>query len=125
MKKILLHALLLMCVSMNAEAQKTVAADVKFSGRDTSLVIGKNETFLVELWVPNRKGYEWAIAKASANCKFLRSQIGEAATLPGQPEQQLWFFKTTQKGDDSIRFVYRRPSDADIVSEKVLRVTVQ
>lgn len=125
MKKILLPALLLMCLSKNVEAQKTVAADVKFSGRDTSLIIGKNETFLVELWVPNRMGYEWAIAKPSSNCKFLRSQIGEAATMPGQPEQQLWFFKTTQKGDDSIRFAYRRPSDADIVAEKVLRVTVQ
>jgi len=105
--------------------KKTVSAVVTFTGRDTTLQIGKNETFVVELWVPNRKGFEWAISKSAANVKFIKSQIGQAATMPGAPEQQLWFFKTMQKGTDSLMLIYKSPYTKETAEEKLLRITVQ
>jgi predicted secreted protein len=109
----------------NMHAQKTVSAVVTFTGKDTSLTIGKNETFVIELWVPNRKGYEWAIAKNASNVKFVKSQIGQAATMPAAPEQQLWFFKSIQKGVDSLVLMYKSPYTKETAEEKLLRITVQ
>jgi predicted secreted protein len=121
---ITISAMMLMALS-GLNAQKTVSAVVTFTGRDTSLQIGKNETFVVELWVPNRKGYEWAISKNASNVKFIKSQIGQAATMPGAPEQQLWFFKSTQKGLDSLVMMYKSPYTKETAEEKLLRITVQ
>jgi predicted secreted protein len=119
--------LLALCLGImsTANAQKTVVAVVSFTGKDTSLQIGKNETFVVELWVPNRKGFEWGIAKNAANVKFVKSQIGQAATMPGAPEQQLWFFKSIQKGTDSLILMYKSPYTKETSEEKLLRITVQ
>ncbi|HSC54938.1 MAG TPA: hypothetical protein VLC98_14995 [Phnomibacter sp.] len=50
--------LICLCVGEDAAAQKTVSAVINFSGKDTAVQLGKNQTFVWELWVPNRKGYE-------------------------------------------------------------------
>jgi predicted secreted protein len=123
--RFLLSAILLAGASYTAAAQKTVHAVVKFTSNDTSLTVNKNDNFLVELWVPNRKNYQWSIQRPASNCKFTRSQIGEAATMPGAPEQHLWFFKATQKGTDSLVFLYKSPYEGEAAVEKKLRVTVQ
>lgn len=125
MKKIGILLIISLCIGSVATAQKTVSAVVTFTGKDTTLQIGKSETFVVELWVPNRKGFEWSISKNAANVKFIKSQIGAAATMPGAPEQQLWFFKTTQKGIDSLTFQYKSPYTKETAEEKILRITVQ
>jgi predicted secreted protein len=124
--KACLALLVIFLFATNAiNAQKTVSAVVTFTGKDTTLLIGKNETFVVELWVPNRKGYEWSIARTASNVKYMKSQIGQAATMPGAPEQQLWFFKTIQKGIDSLKFIYKSPYTKETAEEKLLRITVQ
>ena len=122
---ILILLLVLLGFEQQASAQKTVAAVVKFTGNDTSVTIRKGDNFLVELWVPNRKDYVWSMSKTAANVKFTRSQIGEAATMPGQPEQQLWFFKASAVGADSIRFVYKSPYQNEAAVEKLLRIIVE
>lgn len=124
-KPILLLWLILLGFSQNNHAQKTVAAVVKFTGSETDITIRKGDYFLVELWVPNRKDYVWSMSKTAANVKFTRSQIGEAATMPGQPEQQLWFFKATNTGLDSIRFVYKSSNQQEAAAEKLLRIIVE
>jgi predicted secreted protein len=106
-------------------AQKTVAAIVKFTGNDTSVTVSRNDNFVVELSVPNRKNYQWAITRPASNCKFTKSQIGEAATMPGAPELQLWFFKATQRGTDSMVFVYKSPYDNAATVERKLKVIVE
>lgn len=121
----LMLLLVLLGFGQQASAQKTVAAVVKFTGNDTSVTIRKGDNFLVELWVPNRKDYVWSMSKTAANVKFTRSQIGEAATMPGQPEQHLWFFKATSVGVDSIRFVYKSPYQNEAAVEKLLRIIVE
>jgi len=125
MKRIGILLIISLCIGSIAMAQKTVSAVFTFTGKDTTLQIGKSEIFVVELWVPNRKGFEWGISKNAANVKFIKSQIGQAATMPGAPEQQLWFFKTTQKGTDSLTFQYKSPYSNETATEKMLRITVQ
>lgn len=125
MKTLLVFALALLLSATAAFAQKTVHAVVSFTGPDTSLSIGKGQQFLVELWVPNRKDFSWQMAAVPQVCKFTSSRIGQAATLPGQPEQQLWFFKATRAGTDTIRFLYRGPRDEAAVSTKTLYLQVQ
>lgn len=120
-----LFLLLFFSVFQQAAAQKTVAAIVKFTGNDTSVTISKNDNFVVELSVPNRKNYQWNITRPAANCKFTKSQIGEAATMPGAPELQLWFFKATQRGIDSMVFVYKSPYDNAAAVERKLKVVVE
>lgn len=116
---------LLISIFQQASAQKTVAAIVKFTGNDTSVTVSRNDNFVVELSVPNRKNYQWAITRPAANCKFTKSQIGEAATMPGAPELQLWFFKATQRGTDSLVFVYKSPYEGAAAVEKKLKVIVE
>lgn len=123
-KTVLLLLLALLGFYQQSSAQKTVAAVVKFTGNDTSVTIRKGDNFLVELWIPNRKDYVWSMSKTAANVKFTRSQIGEVATMPGQPEQHLWFFKATSAGVDSIRFVYKSPYQNEAAVEKLLRIIV-
>ncbi len=125
--KTIVISLLAIALVQTATAQKTVDAVVKFTGADTSLTIKKSKSFVVELSEQNRKGFEWIVDKPAANCKFLSSQIGEAATMPGAPQLMLYFFKATQKGEDSIRFVYKKmPADTSSKhTEKLLRVTVE
>jgi predicted secreted protein len=125
MKTLLVFGMALLLSTATATAQKTVHAVVSFTGADTSLRIGKGQQFLVELWVPNRKDFTWQMAAVPQVCKFTSSQIGQAATLPGQPEQQLWFFKATRAGSDTIRFVYRHPRDEANITTKTLYLQVQ
>lgn len=117
--------LLLFSTFHQAVAQKTVAAIVKFTGNDTSVTVSRNDNFVVELSVPNRKNYQWAITRPASNCKFTKSQIGEAATMPGAPELQLWFFKATQRGTDSMVFAYKSPYDNAGTVERKLKVIVE
>ncbi|HSC54937.1 MAG TPA: hypothetical protein VLC98_14990 [Phnomibacter sp.] len=44
--------------------------------------------------------------------------------MPAAPEQQLWFFKTTAKGTDSLKMLYVSPYQKDTLVEKTLRITV-
>jgi len=124
-KTAFLFILLFFSLFTGVSAQKTVAAIVKFTGNDTSVSVSRNDNFVVELSVPNRKNYQWAISRPAANCKFTKSQIGEAATMPGAPELQLWFFKATQRGTDSIVFVYKSPYDNAAAVERKLKVIVE
>lgn len=120
-------SLVLACCLLSTVAftQKTVAAVVTFNGTDTSVTLRKNDNFVVELWMPNRKNYNWSISRPAANCKFVRSQIGEAATMPGAPEQYLWFFKATQKGTDSLHFLYKSPYEGQAAEPRRLLVIVE
>ena len=124
-KTAFLFILLFFSLFTGVSAQKTVAAIVKFTGNDTSVSVSRNDNFVVELSVPNRKNYQWGISRPAANCKFTKSQIGEAATMPGAPELQLWFFKATQRGTDSMVFVYKSPYDNAAAVERKLKVIVE
>jgi predicted secreted protein len=124
-KTAFLFILLFFSLFTGVSAQKTVAAIVKFTGNDTSVSVSRNDNFVVELSVPNRKNYQWTISRQAANCKFTKSQIGEAATMPGAPELQLWFFKATQKGTDSLVFSYKSPYEGAAMVEKKLKVIVE
>ena len=109
-------------------AQKKVAAEVNLTQKDLdSVTIKKGKSFVVMLPVHNRNGDDWKLAAPSSKCAFTESMLGQAGMLPNQPEPKLMFFKATQAGLDSIKFLYKNPrAAADAVPEsKLLVVTIE
>ena len=126
--KYILVAFISFCFFNEAKAQKKVAAVVNLTVNQLdSVTIQKGKSFVVQLPVHNRNGDDWKLSKPSAKCDFTESMLGQAGMLPNQPEPKLMFFKATEKGLDSIRFIYKNPrAEAGAApEEKILLVTVQ
>lgn len=128
--KNILSLTLLFCLgfSSGSFAQKKVAAVVNLiDNKNDSVTIDKGKSFVVQLPVHNRNGDDWKLATPPLKCTFTQSMLGEAGMLPNQPEPKLMFFKASERGTDSIKFVYKNPrSAADAEPElRLLKVTVQ
>lgn len=128
MKYLGILTLILLLFSSTLFGQKKVAAVVNLvENTIDSLTIPKGKSFVVQLPVHNRTGDDWKLSAPSSKCSFTASMLGQAGMLPNQPEPKLMFFKAEEKGQDSIKFVYKNPrlaADAE-PDVRMLKVTIQ
>jgi hypothetical protein len=110
-------------------AQKNkVDASVDLVSKSTdSISLKKGKSVVVMLPVKNRSGDDWKLSPVPAKLNFTQSFLGEAGTLPNQPEPKLFFFKATASGIDSIRFQYINPKApaGEAAEYRVLYINIQ
>jgi hypothetical protein len=104
---------LLICFSIFALglfAQKKVEAMANLMTQTTDTVLlPKGKALVVMLPIRNRAGDDWQINPLPEYLKLTDSYIGQVGMLPNQEEPKLFFFKAQDKGQDSIRFMYKNP----------------
>jgi inhibitor of cysteine peptidase len=109
-------------------AQPAMRVTVADSGRPVSLKLG--DTLEVRLNSNPSTGFSWSVV--SVNHPVLERVSNDFrpsgdSNVPGAGGTDIWLFKAVKTGKQSLRLVYRRPSEKDTVAAKTVfyRVVVQ